>query len=189
MNNINVVGYTVAKYLKSGSKFGLCENYSPKESMYRSHGREIICLNTKKIFRSIVDGANHYNLLASDVSKCCRRVSTYGGIYNGEKMIWMYLDEYEKLSDDEIDNYKPKENDAYTKVVCLNTHILFNIMNDAKEWCNMKSTTGIVNCCTGKYKTSGKHPETGESLRWMYYKDYIEKFDESTLLSFDGLST
>ena len=60
-------------------------------------------------------------------------------------------------------------------------------MNDAKEWCNMKSTTGIVNCCTGKYKTSGKHPETGESLRWMYYKDYIEKFDESTLLSFDRL--
>ena len=187
-NTINVVGSTVTNYLKNGSKYGLCENYSPKESMYRSHGREIICLNTKKIFRSIVDGANHYNLLASDVSKCCRRVSTYGGIYNGEKMIWMYLDEYEKLSDDEIDNYKPKENDAYTKVVCLNTHILFNIMNDAKEWCNMKSTTGIVNCCTGKYKTSGKHPETGESLRWMYYKDYIEKFDESTLLLFDRLS-
>ena len=187
-NTINVVGSTVTNYLKNGSKYGLCKNYSSKESMYRSHGRDVICINTKKKFRSIVDGANYYGLLASDISKCCRRKSTYGGIYNGEKMIWMYFDEYEKLSDYEKSNYKPKENDVYTKVVCLNTHVLFNIMNDAKEWCNMKSTTGIVNCCTGKYKTSGKHPETGESLRWMYYKDYIEKFDESTLLLYGRLS-
>lgn len=186
--NINVVGSTVTNYLKTGFKYGICDNYSSKESMYRSHGREIICLNTKMKFRSIVDGANYYGLFASDVSKCCRRTSTYGGIYNGEKMIWMYLDEYKKLSAEEILNYKPKENRAFTKVVCLNTNVVFNKMNDAKEWCGNKTTTGIVNCCTGKYSTSGKHPITGEALRWMYYKDYIEKFDESALLSFNGLS-
>lgn len=178
---INVVGSTVTNYLKTGSKYGICDNYSSKESIYRSHGREIICLNTKKQFRSIVDGANYYGLLASDVSKCCRRTCTYGGIYNGEKMIWMYLDEYEKLSKEEILNYKPKENNVFTKVVCLNTNVVFDKINDAKEWCGSKTTTGIVNCCTGKYYTSGKHPMTGEALRWMYYKDYIEKFDKSTL--------
>ena len=123
--SINVVGSTVTNYLKTGFKYEICDNYSSKESMYRSHGREIICLNTKKKFRSIVDGANYYGLFASDISKCCRRTGTYGGIYNGEKMIWMYLDEYEKLSEEEILNYKPKENNAFTKVVCLNTNVIF----------------------------------------------------------------
>lgn len=179
--SINVVGSTVTNYLKTGFKYEICDNYSSKESMYRSHGREIICLNTKKKFRSIVDGANYYGLFASDISKCCRRTGTYGGIYNGEKMIWMYLDEYEKLSEEEILNYKPKENNAFTKVVCLNTNVIFNKINDAKEWCGSKTTTGIVNCCTGKYSTSGKHPETGEKLQWIYYEDYIKEFDASVL--------
>lgn len=180
-DSINVVGSTVTSYLKTGSKYGICKNYSPIESTYRSHGREIICLNTKKQFRSIVDGARYYGLCSSNVSKCCRKEVTYGGIYNGEKMIWMYLDEYKKLSEQEILNYKPKENGAFTKVVCLNDHKVFNKITDACDWCKSKSTTGIVNCCTGKYHTSGKHPDTGEPLKWMYYKDYIEKFDESTL--------
>ena len=96
-------------------------------------------------------------------------------------MIWMYLDEYEKLSEEEILNYKPKENNAFTKVVCLNTNVIFNKINDAKEWCGSKTTTGIVNCCTGKYSTSGKHPETGEKLQWIYYEDYIKEFDASVL--------
>lgn len=187
-DKINVVGSTVTNYLKTGAKYELCKNYSSKESMYRSHGRSVICLTTKEIFRSIVDGANFYNLLASDVSKCCRRVSTYGGIYNGEKMIWMYLDDYEKLSESEIANYQPKENESFTKVVCLNTHVLFNKLKDASEWCELKSTTGIVNCCIGKYYSSGRHPVTGESLKWMYYKDYIKEFDESTLITFNEQS-
>ena len=61
-------------------------------------------------------------------------------------------------------------------------------IDDAKNWCNAKTTSGIISCCTGKYKTSGKHPTTNDSLKWMYYKDYIKEFDESTLLSFDRLS-
>ena len=41
--SINVVGSTVTNYLKTGFKYEICDNYSSKESMYRSHGREIIC--------------------------------------------------------------------------------------------------------------------------------------------------
>lgn len=177
---IGVNGSTVTNYLKTGKKIGICPTYSAKESSYRSNSNEVICLNTKKSFRSIVDGANEYGLFASDVSKCCRRASTYGGIYNGEKMIWMYLNEYKKLSDEEIANYKPKENGAYTKVVCLNTLQVFNRIMDAAEYYGIKTPNGITQCCTGKYKSSGTLPD-GTKLRWMYYKDYIEKFDESTL--------
>lgn len=177
---IGVNGSTVTNYLKTGKKIGICPTYSAKESSYRSNSNEVICLNTRKSFRSIVDGANEYGLFASDVSKCCRRASTYGGIYNGEKMIWMYLNEYKKLSDEEIANYKPKENGAYTKVVCLNTLQVFNRIMDAAEYYGIKTPNGITQCCTGKYKSSGTLSD-GTKLRWMYYKDYIKKFDESTL--------
>ena len=174
-DSLDIVNTTVTNYLKIGSKYGICTGYSKEESRYRSHGREIICLNTRKKFRSIVDAGNYYGIGSSDVSKCCRRMGSYGGTYNGEKMIWMYLDEYEKLSEEEIFSYVPKENQACTKVICLNTSKVFDKMSDAIIWCNSKTTTGIVNCCTGKYHTSGKHPETGEPLKWMYYKDYIKK--------------
>ena len=100
----------------------------------------------------------------------------------------MYLDEYNKLSDDEKLNWKPRNNNSFVKVVCLNNNYLFDKIDDAKNWCNAKTTSGIISCCTGKYKTSGKHPTTNDSLKWMYYKDYIKEFDESTLLSFDRVS-
>ena len=103
-------------------------------------------------------------------------------------MIWMYLDEYKKMSESDLNNYIPKENKAFTKVVCLNTNTLFQKIKDASDWCNSKTTTGIVNCCTGKFHTSGKHPETGEPLKWMYFKDYIEIFDESTLSLLNEMS-
>ena len=51
---------------------------------------------------------------------------------------------------------------------------------DAAEYYGIKTPNGITQCCTGKYKSSGTLPD-GTKLRWMYYKDYIEKFDESTL--------
>lgn len=177
---IEVHGSTVTNYLKTGKKIGICSTYSAKESSYRSTSNEVICLNTGKSFRSIVDGAKEYGLFASNISKCCRRVATHGGIYNGEKTIWMYLNEYNKLTDEELANYKPKENGAYTKVVCLNTLQVFDRIIDAAEYFGIKTPNGITQCCTGKYKSSGTLPD-GTKLRWMYYKDYIEKFDESTL--------
>ena len=185
---IHVVGSTVTNYLKTGKKYGLCESYSKEESTYRSHGRKIICIDTRKEFRSIVDGANYYNVQPGDISKCCRGESIGCGNYNGKKLHWMYLDEYNKLSDDEKLNWKPRNNNSFVKVVCLNNNYLFDKIDDAKNWCNAKTTSGIISCCTGKYKTSGKHPTTNDSLKWMYYKDYIKEFDESTLLSFDRLS-
>jgi hypothetical protein len=32
----------------------------------------------------------------------------------------------------------------------------------------------ITGCCRKNRESAGKHPITGEKLRWMYYKDYIK---------------
>ena len=188
-SKINVVSSTVTNYLKKGFKYHICKSYSKTESTYRSHGRMVICLNNKKIFRSIIDGAKFYDITESVISKCCRGESVYGGTYNNEKLVWMYLDEFENYSDDEIKQYlMNKDNNVGTKVVCLNTNVVFNTIKSAYEWCGSKSPAGIIHCCKGKYLTSGKHPTTQEPLKWMYYDDYIKKYDESALLLFDKKS-
>ena len=51
------------------------------------------------------------------------------------------------------------------KVLCLNTGETFNSVREALEWCGGGN---ISACCKGKQATAGKHPETGEKLKWVY---------------------
>ena len=64
-----------------------------------------------------------------------------------------------------------KNNPFSRSVICINTGQVFETMKEAKEWCNVNA--GLTSACNGKRKTCGKHPETKEPLRWMYYDEYI----------------
>lgn len=59
------------------------------------------------------------------------------------------------------------------KVICLNTHTVFNSAKDASDYYNIGRQSYISQCCKGKGKTSGVHPETKDRLQWKYYKDYL----------------
>jgi group I intron endonuclease len=58
------------------------------------------------------------------------------------------------------------------QVICINTGEVFNFIYEAKDKYNINGNTIIQECCKGRYKSAGKHPETGEPLRWMYYNDF-----------------
>ena len=60
-------------------------------------------------------------------------------------------------------------------VTCLNNDKTFKNVKEAMQYAGLKSSSHIVQVCRGKRKTSGKHPETGEPLKWMYYQDYINQ--------------
>lgn len=60
------------------------------------------------------------------------------------------------------------------KIICLQTGELFMCIIDAAEKYGIKPGT-ISNFFIGRQKTAGKHPETGEKLRWMYYEDYLKQ--------------
>ena len=60
------------------------------------------------------------------------------------------------------------------KIICLTTKEIFNSMAEAEYKYNI-FTSNLVKCCKGEYKSTGKHPITGEKLRWMYYEDYIKE--------------
>lgn len=59
------------------------------------------------------------------------------------------------------------------RVICLNTGEIFDCMMDAARWCGLKNSTSIGQICnhTGKRQTAGKHPVTGEKLRWEFVEE------------------
>jgi hypothetical protein len=65
------------------------------------------------------------------------------------------------------------------KIICLNNNKVFNSVVEASTYCKLKSSTHIVQCCKGNRKTSGKNPVTGESLKWMYYNEYLKQNKEA----------
>ncbi|MEG2246466.1 MAG: NUMOD3 domain-containing DNA-binding protein [Peptostreptococcaceae bacterium] len=57
------------------------------------------------------------------------------------------------------------------EVICITTLDRFqNIKNASEKY--IVARTHITAVCKGKRKSAGKHPITGEKLRWMYLEDY-----------------
>ena len=56
------------------------------------------------------------------------------------------------------------------KVKCITTNEKFNSIKEASEKYNIYNGD-IVNCCKKKRKSAGKHPITGEKLKWEYLKE------------------
>ena len=71
---------------------------------------------------------------------------------------------------------KKKMRDAKEKkmVFCVTTGIVYESIHSASRLTGIHGGN-ICNCCKGKSKSAGKHPETGEKLVWMYYEDWQEK--------------
>lgn len=53
-------------------------------------------------------------------------------------------------------------------VQCIETGENFNCMMDAARWCGLKLSCSIGQCCMGKVKSAGKHPDTKQPLHWRY---------------------
>ncbi len=72
-----------------------------------------------------------------------------------------------KLSESHKGNKNPKSK----RVICVTTGEIFNCILEAEEKYN---TSHISECCKGKRKTAGKHPDTGEKLIWEYLKEKLK---------------
>ena len=59
-------------------------------------------------------------------------------------------------------------------VICLTTGEIFNSLKEAGTKYNILSTSSISGCCIKRCEHSGKHPITGEKLKWMYYDEYLK---------------
>lgn len=150
--------------------------------------KKIICLNTLEIFNCIREAMKKYNIVgSSDIGKVCKGILKSAGKFNGEKLVWMYLEDYlkvknkEELINDKLNEaiYVNKGENSHCshKIILLNELLIFNSIQEATNQYKVKSSN-ISQCCSGKQKSAGKHPITGEPLKWMYYEDWL-KLQES----------
>lgn len=69
------------------------------------------------------------------------------------------------------------------RVVCLNTKTVFTTIKKSSEWLD-KTPHGFSVHAKREAKSWGKHPVTGEPLKWMYYEDYVEKYGTEGLTEY-----
>ena len=153
---------------------------------YTSSARAVICITTGKIFDTARNGANYYKCDESQLTKCCRNKQHSAGKLNGEKLVWMWLDDYEKSSKVRIQekiNEKDKiffKNNIHPRskeIICITTNKVFKTIKDASEFYNI-GKTGISQNLSGKVNSSGEI--NGEPLVWIYLEDY-KKFTEEEI--------
>lgn len=126
--------------------------------------KQIICVETKEIFSSFSEISKKYKLTKSCISDCCNHKQIYC-----DKKHWLYLNEYEKMTEDEIKklcNYFGNVNNK--KVVCLDTREVFNSIEDANR---KTKANNIYLCCCGKLSSSGGY-------HWVYFEDFEKMTEE-----------
>jgi group I intron endonuclease len=131
--------------------------------------KKVKCVETGDIFNSIQEAERWCN--STKVSECCQGQRQHAGTHpqTKEKVSWQFANEDEEAT---IICHTPtrEKKSAFTAVVCLNTNQYFNTMADAANWYSGKkgNSTCIRRCCTGERQSAGKHPITGEKLKWRF---------------------
>ena len=181
MLELNIGKWLVSSYLKQGQKYNLCNNYSAQNSTIRSSGTKVTCVNTGISYSTIAEPSKIYNIDDKGILNCCRGNDFSAGkdLNTGEKLFWMYTDDYNKLNKREIIKYlidkKVKEyteNISGKAVYCTTTNEVFNSIMDAVRAYG-GNESGIRKCCRGEMKTSGSL-QNGTRLTWVFLKDYVE---------------
>ena len=112
------------------------------------------------------------NFTSGDIAKitnlCIQTIIKY--LKLGNKYKWCIYDikqERSKIGKRMSGNLHPN----CKKVICLTTNELFDTATQAEIKYNICK---VGECCNGNRKSAGKHPETGEPLKWIWYNDYIK---------------
>lgn len=156
------------------------EEYDENKSYNsRAKGKEVICLNNLKIFKSMAIASEEYGIKRG-VDACCKgRQRTAGKDKDGNALFWMYYEEYLKLDElgikrikEEIVEYNKNLNKNKT-VICITTNEMFESPSKACKKYGIKSTSDIYKCLKGERKSAGKLQDETK-LTWAWYDDYIK---------------
>lgn len=136
------------------------------------------CITDDEIIKNIPQYSKEHDILNYAIYNCCNKVS-----YTTKNKIFLWYDEYIKMSDDEIKTYvesihnnKAKSiknrRHATKKVICITIGKTFDSLKDASNKMGASENT-IGNCCSNRSKSAGKLQD-GTRLKWMYYEDFIK---------------
>lgn len=139
------------------------------------NARRIVCLNTGKNYECIADAVDEYNSSCPEMIRSCK---SRLALNNKCHHVFMYYEDYSKLSKDEIceiianaEFIKQNKWDLAAKsVVCLNNGELFESGKLAAKKYHAEYSS-LLKCCKGLTASAGKF-ESGEPLAWMFLTDY-----------------
>lgn len=162
---------TVQRYLHLCTQAGLCVYKGLAEK-----DKPVVCLNTKEVFKNLIDAGEKYKIDSNGISYVCKkqRNRTYAGkLQDGTRLKWLFLDEYELKTKEEIDEIlnvvKAKKSVSKREIICLNTLEIFTSIKEAKSKYNAPS---VSDCCRNFCLYSGQL--NGEKLKWQYYDEYLK---------------
>lgn len=172
--------------------------------------RPVICLNTLEIFETEKQACDKYNLSQASLSSHCNGKRYYCGKVNNEKLVWMFLDEYNEeeaqekiiLANSKYDN-SGENNPMYGRKGVL--HHAYGKKRDEIKGGKNPSARKII-CLTtneifetategaNKYNANLSHViscckgklqtsgklKDGTKLQWAYYEDCVQKDNNNT---------
>ena len=154
--------------------------------------KSVICLEDKKVFRSLKEAAIHYSTSLKNISRVCRDDRrTFNGMHFDFYDSSKYTDDYieseiarrierkrlakipsketmEKCRLAKIGKKRPDISGVNAsnavKVLCVETGEVFDTLKQASTHLKLKSSMGICDCIHGKQKTAGGY-------HWKKYED------------------
>lgn len=158
--------------------------WAQNENWQHHNDRSVVLINTGEHFNSLSDAERKYGVSVTNISANCKGKSSHAGLFSeGQPLIWMYDEEYEVVTAEELinkfnaveDAYEKKYNHNARRVVLLNTLQVFDRIVDAANQFKITAQT-IRGCCTDKQYYGGIDNENNK-LVWRYYEDYIHMAD------------
>lgn len=154
------------------------------------HAHSVVLLNTQEVFGCIIDASEKYNTNKISISECCSGTHYSAGIINNERLVWVYYEDYIKMTDEEKaqrifqaqNRMKGGNHFGAKSVICLTTNEIFSTAAEAAKYYNTDNSS-IGKVCKGRLKTCGKHPLSGAKLQWAYYDDYSNNHANQTSYS------
>ena len=145
--------------MKSGGHNGELSN-NAYAKIYKNHNK-VLDVTTGEIFLSVSEASKSLKVSEGIINSVCSFIR--------ENIIDEYGIKHRLLffNQDNQNSYHKK------LVVCTTTNKIFESISSASRYYNCNKSI-ITKCCQNNTKSAGKHPETGELLKWMYYEDYLK---------------
>lgn len=136
--------------------------------------KKIICINTGKIYSSIVEASKDIGCNYDNVHQVClgNNISAKGK--DGKYYQFAYYEEGRSYELKPIRNIKTPK-----KVICVNTGEIFNSTREAAEKTGVQQSH-ISQCCNGKRNFAGRMPN-GDYRVW----EFLENFDPNKKYTFE----
>ena len=160
----DIIGYDLTNINDGGEGNSVC-------GAENSRARAVVCLNTNEVFKTISDAVQKTEGNITCIYECCSgRKERSGKTKDGEPLTWMFLEDYEKATEEEIEEKLNKAHNHDLRVICITTNLIFENCQKAAQYYNINKT-GIAKCCNGIHKSAGKLPD-GTPLIWERFITY-----------------